>query len=138
MPTKDNSHIHNFKGPRATITKKTIHPPLQTPSPRPDSLQPITEFAIGRPTSPIVVSNKINASLFKQCLIHHPFQKPSRSIVLYDANSKGVDHDLPPPIGERPPQSGLAIFWDRIAMTLRLRVRQPKLRKISVSSVAAK
>jgi hypothetical protein len=78
----------SFKGPWATITKKIIYPPPQTPSPRPDSPQPITEFAIGRPTSPIVVSNKISASL---CPIHHPFQKPSRSIVLYDAHSKGVD-----------------------------------------------
>jgi hypothetical protein len=61
----------DFKGPWATMTKQVIHSPPQTPSPRLDSPQPITEFAICKPTSPNVVSNKINASLFKQCPIIH-------------------------------------------------------------------
>jgi hypothetical protein len=108
----------DFKGPWATITKNVIHAPPQTPNPRLDSLKPITEFAIDRSTGRIVVSNKMHAIFSKQCLIHPPFQKPSRSIVPYDGTqNKGVDHDLSPPVGEGPARSRLAmIFKDRFAL----------------------
>jgi hypothetical protein len=108
----------DFKGPWATITKNVIHAPPQTPNPRLDSPQPITEFAIERPTGRIVVSNKMNANPSKKCLIHHPFQKPSRSIVPYHgAQNKGVDHDLSPPVDEGPARSRLAmIFKARFAL----------------------
>ena len=120
----------DFKGPWATITKKVVHPP-KTPGPCPDFQQPTSEFVIGKPTGRIFVSNKINANIFNQHLIHHPFQKPSRSIAPYDLYSKGVDNDLPPPISERPARSRLAIFWDKLAMRLRLGVRRLKPSKTS-------
>jgi hypothetical protein len=98
----------NFKGPWATITKNVIHAPPHPPTPRLGSLQPITEFPIDRPTGRIVVSNKMNANLSKQCLIHHPSQKPSRAIAPYNgAQNKGVDHDLSSPVGEGSARSRL-------------------------------
>jgi len=70
----------DFKGPWATITKRVIHRPSQTPSSRPDFQRPVTEFTIGTPTRRIT--------------------KP-RPTVQCDAYKKSVNNDLPPS-GDRP------------------------------------